>query len=285
MAAMSNTLSLKKIQFGHSPDPDDAFMFYAIAKNAIDMEGFQVSHVIEDIQALNQRALNGELEVTAVSCHAYAYVADKYAVMRSGASVGYKYGPILVAREGLKDISFDGKRIAIPGKLTTAYLALQLYAKDFRPIFVPFDQILETVQTGKADLGLVIHEGQITYKEYGLKKVLDLGEWWDEITHLPLPLGIDVIRKDLGKETMESFARVFKRSIIYALEHRQDALLYALDYGRGLSEENNDRFVGMYVNDFTVDLGPKGEEGLIRLLSAAYTEKIIPHKINLEFVG
>jgi len=286
------------IRVGHSPDPDDAFMFYALAHEKIDMRGFKVEHVIEDIESLNQRALQGELEVTAVSCHAYAYLADKYAVMRSGASVGDQYGPILVQRatgnaqrKGKEEV-VSQKKIAIPGKLTTAYLALQLYSlsvarcafRGFQPIFVPFDKIFDAVKSGKADLGLVIHEGQITHNQHGLEKILDLGAWWHEKTKLPLPLGIDVIRKDLGVETMRSFAALFKKSIEYALNHRQDALEYASQFGRGISCDLNDRFVAMYVNDRTVDLGRDGEAGFRMLLNMAYEQKIIPGKVNLEFV-
>ena len=293
-----NTLSAKLIRVGHSPDPDDAFMFYALAHEKINMRGFRVQHVIEDIESLNQRALKGELEVTAVTCHAYAYLADQYAVMRSGASVGNNYGPILVTRatgqgpratkapnvaRGAWHVA-HGKKIAIPGKLTTAYLVLQLYEKNFTPIFFPFDQVFDTVKSGEADLGLVIHEGQITFAEHGLKKVLDLGEWWHEKTQLLLPLGIDVIRRDLGRETIAAFSKLFKESIEYALNHRKDALEYAGQFGRGISEDLNDRFVAMYVNDRTVDLGADGEAGFRKLLELAYSNKIIPKKVKLEFM-
>ena len=299
-------LSPQLIRVGHSPDPDDAFMFYALAHKKIDMRGFRVEHVIEDIESLNQRALKGELEVTAVSCHAYAYLADKYAVMRSGASVGDKYGPILVRRKAYgvrrKD---DVQKVAVPGKLTTAHLVLQLYQKGcgvrsaehgeekslyalhrtpFEVVFVPFDKIFDAVKAGEADLGLVIHEGQITFAEYGLEKVLDLGEWWHEKTQLPLPLGIDIIRRNLGEETIEKFAQLFKESIEYALNHRKDALEYASQFGRGISRELNDRFVAMYVNDRTVDIGTDGEAGFRRLMDEAYSNKIIPKKVNLEFI-
>ena len=279
--------SPKLIRVGHSPDPDDAFMFYALAHEKIDMHGFKVEHVIEDIESLNQRALRGELEVTAVSCHAYAYLAEKYLVMRSGASVGDKYGPILV---GLRSASrsalhkIRGKRIAIPGKLTTAYLALQLYEKNFTPVFFPFDQIFDVVKSGQADLGLIIHEGQITHAAHGLEKVLDLGAWWHEVTQLPLPLGIDIIRRDLGAETIRSFAKLFKESIEYALNHRKDALEYASQFGRGISHDLNDRFVAMYVNDRTIDLGADGEAGFRTLLDKAYEQKIIPNQVTLEFI-
>jgi len=301
---MKTETSSKLIRVGHSPDPDDAFMFYALAKEKIPMQGFRVQHVIEDIETLNQRALrNAELEVTAVSCHAYAYLSDKYLVMRSGASVGDKYGPVLVGR---KDSSFGtescdsvrvrqkldvsgqpdirGKRIAVPGKLTTAFLALQLFEKDFIPVFTPFDQIFEAVQEGKADLGLVIHEGQITYAEKGLEKILDLGQWWFDETKLPLPLGVDIIRRDLGQKDIEAFSKLFKASIEYALANRQPALEYAIAYGRGIKANLNDQFVGMYVNHYTVELGPKGEAGLRKLLDAGYEKGLIPHKPQIDFV-
>lgn len=281
----------KLIRVGHSPDPDDAFMFYALAKEKIPMQDFRVEHVIEDIESLNQRALRGELEVTAVSCHAYAYMTDRYFIMRSGASVGDQYGPILVARDGflksgvaIQPPDIRRKKIAVPGKLTTAYLVLQLFENDFEPVFIPFDQILESVQQGKTDLGLVIHEGQITYAEKGLQKVLDLGKWWHEKTKLPLPLGIDVMRRDLGEETTRSFSKLFKASIEYALAHRKEALEYALQFGRGISEKLGDQFVGMYVNHYTLDLGPKGEHGLARLFDAAYEKGLFPHRISPEFV-
>lgn len=288
----------KLIRIGHSPDPDDAFMFYALAHEKINMRGFKVEHVIEDIESLNRRALKGELEVTAVSCHAYAYLADQYAVMRSGASVGDGYGPILVqratdnAQRKNKKEKIIRKKIAIPGRLTTAYLTLQLYSltvdrcalRGFEAIFVPFDRVFDTVKSGKADYGLVIHEGQITHAAHGLEKVLDLGAWWHEKTRLPLPLGIDIIRRDLGPETMASFAKLFKKSIEYALNHRKDALEYASRFGRGISGDLNDRFVAMYVNDRTLDIGKDGEAGFRRLMDEAYQHKMIPHKVNLEFI-
>ena len=290
----------KLIRVGHSPDPDDAFMFYALAKDKIPMHGFRVEHVIEDIESLNQRAFKAELEVTAVSCHAYAYLADQYAVMRAGSSVGDKYGPILVSKPSpnalvgdprLKSRGDDrwpdirGKKVAVPGKFTTAFLAMQLYEKNFEPVFIPFDRILDAVKTGKADVGLVIHEGQITYGQHGLEKIADLGEWWYEKTSgLPLPLGVDVIRRDLGAENIRMFSRLFKESIEFALAHRKEALEYAMQYGRGIQEKDADRFVGMYVNDLTVDLGPRGEEGFRRLLDEGFSAGILPKKINLDFV-
>jgi 1,4-dihydroxy-6-naphthoate synthase len=275
----------KTIRFGHSPDPDDAFMFYAFAYEKIPMRGFHVEHVIEDIESLNQRALrSAELEVTAVSCHAYAYLADKYAVMRSGSSMGDNYGPILVVPEKSNITSIKGKKVAVPGKLTTAYLALQLFEKDFQPVFIPFDEIFDAVAAGKADVGLLIHEGQITFAKKGFKKLTDLGEWWHAKYNLPLPLGVDVIRRDLGEKTMKEFAGLFKESIEYALANRKPALEYAKKYGRGISDELNDRFVGMYVNDLTVDLGQRGEEGFQKLLDAAFEAKIIPRRVKIDFV-
>ncbi len=283
--------SKKIIRFGHSPDPDDAFMFYAFAYEKIDMRGFKVEHVIEDIESLNQRALNAELEVTAVSFHAFTRLSDKYKVMRSGASMGDYYGPILVKRPEF-DIKKGIKKIAVPGRLTTAYLLLQIYAKkykaegleNFEPVFVPFDKIFDAVKAGDAELGLIIHEGQLTYANEGLALYKDLGKWWSEETKLPLPLGIDVIRRDLGEETMLSFALLFKESIQYALTHRKEALAYAAQFGRGLAEDLNDKFVGMYVNDRTVDLGIEGEAGFKRFLDEAIKLGIVSDKTRLDFV-
>ncbi len=271
------------IRVGHSPDADDAFMFYALAHAKIPMRGFRVEHVIEDIESLNQRALRRELEVTAVSCHAYAFLAGDYAVMRSGASIGDQYGPVLVAKSGA-DRRVRGKRIAIPGKLTTAYLALRLFEKDFEAVFVPFDRIPGAVAEGRADLGLLIHEGQITFAEYGFQKVADLGLWWHERHGLPLPLGVDIIRRDLGGETIRSFARLFRESIEYALAHRKDALAYALRYGRGIDEGLGDKFVGMYVNDQTVEIDGRGIAGFERLLAEGYEKGILPEKVRPDFV-
>lgn len=275
---------MKTIRFGHSPDPDDAFMFYAIARKKIDLQDFKIVHVVEDIESLNKRALRGELEATAVSVHAYAYLADQYAILRSGASIGEKYGPIVVSKTSMKPSEIRGKKIAIPGTLTTANLVLKLFEKDFSYVLVPFDKILDHVASGKVDAGLVIHEEQLTYESKGLKKVIDLGEWWWEKTKLPLPLGVDVVRKDLGVETMRAFGQVFKESILYSLSHRGAALCYALPFGRGISEEAGDKFVGMYVNDYTCDLGDKGENGIRELLIRGYAQKLIPRKITPEFV-
>ena len=290
---------MQTIRFGHSPDPDDAFMFYAIAKKKIDLQGFKIVHKVEDIESLNRRALRGELEATAVSVHAYAYLADQYAIMRSGASIGEKYGPIVVARpdftpsplssppgrgRGKGEGVLKGKKIAIPGALTTANLVLRLFEKEFSYVLVPFDKIMDYVVSGKVDAGLIIHEGQITYESKGLRKVIDLGEWWWEKTKLPLPLGVDVVRKDLGPEKMRAVGQVFKESILYSLSHRGEALSYALPFGRGISREAGDQFVGMYVNDYTCDLGEKGENGIRELLIRGFAQKLIPKKIVPEFV-
>ena len=271
-----------RIRFGHSPDPDDAFMFYAIAKKKIDLRNFEVIHVVEDIESLNQRALRAELEVTAVSVHAYAYIHKQYAIMRSGASMGKKYGPIVVSQSPIK--SLEGKKVAIPGMLTTAYLALKLFEPDFSYVIVPFDKIFDYVKAGKADCGLIIHEGQITYENLGFNRIVDLGQWWWDQTELPLPLGVDVIKKDLGREKIREFSAVFKESVAHSLKYRNDALHYALPFGRGISWQEGDQFVGMYVNDYTVDLGKEGEEAVRLLLARGFEEKILPEKIDPEFV-
>ena len=282
-------------------------MFYALQYSKIPMRGFKVEHVIEDIQTLNQRALQeGEfretplLEVTAVSVHAYAYLSDKYAIMRSGASVGNKYGPMIVRKtqraEGVghrQKENFQpsalspmlrGSRIAVPGKLTTAYLALQLLERDFIPVFIPFDEIFDAVEAGKADYGLIIHEGQLTYQQKGFEMLVDLGVWWHEKTGLPLPLGVDVIRRDLGQETMQEFAQLFRESIEYSLQHRSEALDYALQWGRGLEKKLGDQFVGMYVNEDTVQISQTSEEGLRRLLEEGYKKGLLPDSPRIEFV-
>lgn len=280
------------LRVGHSPDPDDAFMFYAIAKGRIPLRGFRIEHVVEDIESLNQRALRGELEVTAVSCHAYAYLADRYQVMRAGASVGDQYGPILVAPQSgqaqdgvaITPPEIRAKKVAVPGPLTTAYLVLQLFEGDFEPVFIPFDRIFHAVRSGSVDFGLVIHEGQITYRAEGFRKVLDLGTWWFGQTGLPLPLGVDIIRNDLSSETIRSFAALFQESIHYALAHREEALSYALEYGRGVSPQLGDRFIDMYVNGYTVDLGSRGGFAFRRLLQAGCQRGILPHFGKIPFV-
>src|SRR3989338_9209087 len=258
-----------KIRAGHSPDPDDAFMFYAIAHNKIKTDGITFSHVIEDIESLNKRAFKADLEVTALSAFTFFQVADKYALMPCGASIGDNYGPILVTTTSMYPKELEGKKIAVPGLNTTAYLALKLFLPKFKEIVMPFDKILEAVSKGEADAGLIIHEGQLTYKTQGFHKVVDLGEWFYEMTKLPLPLGIDAVRKNLGRDVMRKVTRILRESIEYALKHRTEALEYAMKFGRGVEVDIADQFVGMYVNDTTVDMGRKGKEGLLALQRAA----------------
>ena len=274
------------IRVGHSPDSDDAFMFYALTHDKIDTGGLRFVHQLEDIETLNQRALNGELEVSAVSIHAFAYLADRYALLASGSSMGDQYGPTLVAREPLALGDLRGRTIAIPGKLTTAYLTLQLcLGKDTPVVVMPFDQILPAVAEGKVDAGLLIHEGQLYYKERGLHKIVDLGEWWHAETGLPLPLGGNVVRRDLGEARVTQIARLIKESIQYALDHRGEALEYALRYARDLEPALADRFVGMYVNDWTIDYGPKGREAVRTLLARATDAGLVPGPLDVQFVG
>jgi 1,4-dihydroxy-6-naphthoate synthase len=266
---------------GHSPDPDDAFMFYAIAHDKVDTAGITFSHVIEDIESLNKRAFKGELEVTAVSAFAFFECCDKYALMPCGASIGENYGPILVTNKSSYAKELKGKKIAVPGLHTTAYLALRLFLEDFEAVVVPFDKILDAVKAGEVDAGLLIHEGQLTYEGLGFNKVADLGEWFFETTNLPLPLGVDVIRKSLGRDVMRKTTRILRDSIEYGLKNRAEALKYAMKFGRGIPEDTNDRFVGMYVNDYTIDMGRKGREGLAILHKAAIDSGLVkPQKIE-----
>ena len=274
---------LQQIRIGHSPDSDDAFMFYAIANGLIPTDGFEIVQVAEDIESLNKRAVNGELEVTAISVHAYAYVANHYALMPCGASIGDKYGPLVVSKEPMQREDLAGKKIAIPGEMTTAYLTLRLCQPDFDPEVVQFDQILPYVQEGNADAGLIIHEGQLTYGRAGLHKVVDLGEWWHEETGLPLPLGANAIRRDLGAEKIRRITSLIKQSIQYSLEHREGGLAYAMNYARGMETELADRFVGMYVNHYTLDYGEKGRAGVRELMDRGYKSGVIPHQVNVEF--
>ena len=277
---------MDQIRIGHSPDSDDAFMFYALAKNLIPTEGVEVVHVIEDIESLNRRALNAELEVTAISIHAYAYVSQDYTLMPCGASIGDRYGPIVVSTVPTDPYKLAGKKIAIPGEMTTAYLTLQLFEPDFIPEVVPFDQILDHVKQGKADAGLIIHEGQLTYQSQGFHKIIDLGEWWHQETGLPLPLGANVIRRDLGSEKIKKITLLLKKSIQYSLSHRQEGLEYAMVYARDMESDVTlaDRFVGMYVNDYTLDYGPKGRAGVQELLERGYQSGIITSSVDVDFV-
>ena len=277
---------MEQIRIGHSPDSDDAFMFYALAKKLIPTNGFEVVHVIEDIESLNKRALNAELEVTAISIHAYAYVSQDYVLMPCGASIGDRYGPIVVSTSPIDLHDLSGKRIAIPGEMTTAYLTLQLFEPDFIPEVVPFDQILDHVKQGKSDAGLIIHEGQLTYQSQGFHKIIDLGEWWYQETDLPLPLGANVIRRDLGSEAIRKITSLLKQSIQYSLSHRQEGLEYAMVYARDMESDSTlaDRFVGMYVNDYTLDYGQRGRAGVHELLSRGYQSGIITSPVDIDFV-
>jgi 5,8-dihydroxy-2-naphthoate synthase len=273
----------QRITVAHSPDSDDAFMFFGLASGAVDTGGIVVDQVLADIETLNRAAFEGKYEVTAVSFHAYAHLVDKYALLPHGASMGDRYGPIVVApQQGVTDVR--GHRIAIPGTLTTAYLALRLYEPSFDYVVVPFDRIQEAVLRGEADAGLLIHEGQLTYGDEGLRKVVDLGEWWAERTGgLPLPLGGNIIRRDLGPQMIAKVSRLLHDSIAYALSHRAEAVRYAIQFGRGLDLERTDRFVGMYVNELTLQYGKRGVKGLERLMADAFESGLIPKRVPVEF--
>lgn len=276
------------IHVAHSPDSDDAFMFYALAEGKIDTGNLRYVHELSDIESLNQRARKKELDVSAVSIHAYAYLADDYALLASGSSMGDGYGPRLVSlNEKPADprAAAKGKRIAVPGLLTTAYLSLRLWQPDFEPVVTPFDQIEGAVQRGEVDLGLLIHEGQLTYADDGFKLWVDMGEWWLAETGLPLPLGGNVVRRDLGRDVIEQIGRDLRASIVYALDHRQAALDHARQYNRGISDDRTDTFVGMYVNTWTVDYGERGRKAVQLLLDKAAEAKIIPKKLTVDFVG
>jgi 1,4-dihydroxy-6-naphthoate synthase len=279
------TMSKQLITVGHSPDPDDAFMFYALAHDKLDTGSLQFRHVLQDIETLNRRALQGELEVTAVSIHAYALLVDKYALLPSGCSMGDRYGPMVVAPRPLARERLAGCRIAVPGTLTTAFLTLKLFLPEgFAYEVVPFDQILDAVAAGRFDAGLIIHEGQLTFENQGLQLVVDLGVWWQEKTGLPLPLGGNVVRRDLGAQTLRRISRLLKESIHYSLEHRDEALSYALQYARDMDRALADRFVGMYVNDWTLDYGPRGQQAVRRLLDEGHRAGIIPSPVSVEFI-
>ena len=274
----------RRITIAHSPDSDDAFMFYALAKGLIDTEGLEVVEELQDIESLNQRCLRAELELSAASVHAYAYFSERYAVLPCGASLGEGYGPRVVSREPLEIESLSGRPVAIPGMLTSAALALRLFLPSFELKLVPFDRILEAVRDGEVDAGLVIHEGQLTYRRFGLHLVADLGELWLRRTGLPLPLGVNVVRRDLGEETIRQVGRLLQRSIEYGLEHRSEALDHAMSHARGLERRQVDRFVGLYVNDLTRDLGERGREAVRRLLEQGHEAGIIPRPVAVEFV-
>jgi len=271
------------LRLGHSPDSDDAFMFYALACGKLDTGGVNFEHILQDIETLNAWAMEGRLEITALSAHAYAYVCDRYILLPHGASMGEGYGPMVVARQELPPEALRGARIAVPGKLTSAYLALCLFEDEFEPVFIRFDEIMQAVADGSVDAGLLIHEGQLTHASFGLHTVVDLGAWWWNTTGLPLPLGLNAVRRDLGSELIRRVSALLHQSIRYALEHRQEALDYALKYGRGLSSDTADRFVGMYVNERTLDMGPDGREAVKQFLQMGAQRGLVPSDVRVEF--
>lgn len=272
------------IHLAHSPDSDDAFMFYALADGQINTDGISYVHELQDIETLNGRALRGELDVTAVSIHAYAYLSDRYALLPHGASMGDGYGPMLVATKPITRDDIAGKRIAVPGLMTSAYLALRLYQPDFEPVVVPFDQIEAAVKNGDVDAGLLIHEGQLTYKDEGLHLVADMGIWWQKKTGLPLPLGGNVIRKDMPRDLQKKVSRHLRDSIAYGLDHRKHALDHAMRFARGLDRSKADTFVGMYVNDWTLDYGDRGREAIRFFLEEGVRSGVITRPVTVEFV-
>jgi 1,4-dihydroxy-6-naphthoate synthase len=281
---MTAILETRTITVAHSPDSDDAFMFYALATNKLDTGDIQFTHVLKDIQTLNEMAMRGVYDVTAISFHAYAYIADKYALLPHGASIGDNYGPLVVAREPLSADDLSKMKVAIPGEMTSAFLALRIFNSEFAYEVVPFDQIIEAVQEGRCDAGLLIHEGQLFYEKLGLHKVIDLGEWWHEWTDLPLPMGGNAIRRDLGSEMMGKVSQYLRESIRYSLEHREDALEYAMQFARDMDTETADRFVAMWVNELTLDYTERGREAVRRLLDEGFERGIIPHRVKIDFV-
>jgi 1,4-dihydroxy-6-naphthoate synthase len=271
---------------GHSPDPDDAFMFYAIAKQKIDLRGYQFEHRLEDIQTLNEAAMRGELHLSAISIHAYPYVADKYALLPCGASMGDGYGPLVITKKGSRanNVDLPNCVIAVPGTMTSAFLALRLYLGDFRHVVVPFDQIFDAISNGKANAGLIIHEGQLTYAKAGFEKVVDLGEWWKRETGLPLPLGGNVIRKDIPADVRRDLVEIMRESIDYGLAHRAEAVAHSMPYARDMNEKLADKFIGMYVNDFTRDYGESGRAAIRKFLGDAQRAGFIDNFGTIEFV-
>jgi 1,4-dihydroxy-6-naphthoate synthase len=284
MSSSSVSSAVREITVAHSPDSDDAFMFYALATNKVRVPGLKFSHTLTDIETLNRKAMEGFYDVSAISFHAYPYVQDKYALMPCGGSVGEQYGPMVISPRmvGLEELKT--MKIAVPGTMTTAYLALKLFAPKIETAVVPFDRIIPEVLAGKYEAGLIIHEGQLTYERSGLKRILDLGKWWHEQTGLPLPLGGNAIRRELGPELIAQVTRALRDSIQYALDHREPALAYAMQFARDLDSQMADRFVGMYVNDRTLDYGEDGKQAVVKLLDMGYKAGIILHKPNVEFV-
>jgi 1,4-dihydroxy-6-naphthoate synthase len=274
-----------RISLAHSPDSDDAFMFFGLARGHVASEGLRIEHVLTDIETLNREAMQGRHEVTAISFHAYPYVAERYALMPCGGSIGDGYGPLLVARTGMDPQALAGKTVAVPGTLTTAYLALKLYAPELQTRVVPFDRILDEVRGGKADAGLIIHEGQLTYGGMGLVKLLDLGAWWKAETGLPLPLGGNAVRRDLGVELMQRLTRLVRETVRYSLAHRPQALEYAMGFARGMDPGVADRFVGMWVNEMTLDCGERGRTAVQTLLDRGHAAGIIPSRVVADFVA
>jgi len=282
-------MSQRTVTLGHSPDPDDAFMFYGLARKLIPLDGFEFEHILQDIQTLNERATRGELDVSAISLHAYAYVSDKYALLPSGASMGDGYGPMLVAKEKFTKAEIAGKRIAVPGTMTSAFLALQLWlakpAAELDHVVMPFDQIFQAVGSGQAQVGLIIHEGQLTYQKHCLQVCQDLGIWWGQTNDgLPLPLGGNVIHKRFAPAERKTIADILTSSIQYSLDHRPEAVSHALRYARDMGRNLADKFIGMYVNHWTLDYGEKGRESIRRFLGQAFERGLVPHRQELEFV-
>jgi 5,8-dihydroxy-2-naphthoate synthase len=274
----------RTITLAHSPDSDDAFMFYGLATNKLDTGDLRFEHLLKDIQTLNEEATRGTYDVTAISFHAYAYVSDKYALLPHGASIGDNYGPIVVAREPFKPEDISKLKIAIPGKLTSAFLALSIFNSDFEYVVVPFDKIIDVVKGGTCDAGLLIHEGQLFYESVGLHKVLDLGEWWHERTGLPLPMGGNAIRRDLGPTLIGEVSELLRKSISYSLNNRDDALQYAMQFARDMEPELADRFVAMWVNELTLDYTDRGRDAVRRLLDEGFEKGVIPNKVQIDFV-
>jgi len=275
----------REITVAHSPDSDDAFMFYGMATNKVRVPGIKFTHTLCDIESLNRKALDGFYDITAVSFHAYPYIQDKYAIMPSGGSVGEGYGPMIVASRSIGPEDLAGVKIAVPGTMTTAYLALKLFAPDSLTEVVPFDQIIPKVLEGKYEAGLIIHEGQLTFNKVGLYRVVDMGKWWRDLTGMPLPLGGNAIRRELGPELTAACCGALRDSIQYALDNREEALQYAMQFARDLDLQQADKFVGMYVNERTLDYGKEGREAIAKLLDMGYERGIIPHKPNVDFAG
>jgi 1,4-dihydroxy-6-naphthoate synthase len=284
MASSSVVTQIREITVAHSPDSDDAFMFYGLATNKVRVPGLKFSHTLTDIETLNRKAMQGVYDVSAISFHAYPYVQDKYALMSCGGSVGEQYGPMVVALRPVGLEELPRLKVAVPGKLTTAYLALKLFSPKIETAVVPFDRIIPEVVAGNYEAGLIIHEGQLTYESSGLSKVLDLGKWWHELTGLPLPLGGNAIRRTLGRELITTVSQALRDSIQYGLDHREEALAYAMQFARDLDTQKADRFVGMYVNERTLDYGADGKEAVSRLLEMGHRAGIIPDPPNVEFV-